>query len=182
MSAAVLPGHEDWVKCLAYKSPAREGDPLILASGSQDATIRLWNIEPFTRSTLSSSDESGDRATDELLDHVYRASTALIAASEGEGFGLPLVEAAQRGLPILARNLPVFREVAGDHAFFFEGTTSEGLAAEIDQWVGLHASDSHPGSQGMGWSTWNESARMLWKLLRSKAAARSKAPSVSIQP
>ena len=49
--------------------------------------------------------------SDEYLDKVYAASTCLIAASEGEGFGLPLIEAAQHKLPIIARDIPVFREV-----------------------------------------------------------------------
>lgn len=61
--------------------------------------------------------------SDEYLDHIYEASSCLLAASEGEGFGLPLIEAAQKSLPILARDLPVFREVAGEHAFYFDGVT-----------------------------------------------------------
>src|SRR5262249_2265090 len=58
-----------------------------------------------------------DGVSDEYLDKVYAASTCLIAASEGEGFGLPLIEAAQHKLPIIARDIPVFREVAGESAF-----------------------------------------------------------------
>ncbi len=57
--------------------------------------------------------------SDEYLDAVYAACSVLIVASEGEGFGLPLVEAARHGLPVLARDLPVFREVAGAGASFF---------------------------------------------------------------
>lgn len=44
------------------------------------------------------------------------SSTCLIAASFGEGFGLPLIEAAQHGLPIMARDIAVFREVAKEYA------------------------------------------------------------------
>ncbi len=40
--------------------------------------------------------------SDEYLEKVYEASTCLIFASEGEGFGLPLIEAAKHGLPIIA--------------------------------------------------------------------------------
>ncbi|MFZ2159654.1 MAG: glycosyltransferase, partial [Bradyrhizobium sp.] len=57
--------------------------------------------------------------SDDYLEKVYAASTCLIAASFGEGFGLPLIEAAQHGLPIIARDIPVFREVAREHAFYF---------------------------------------------------------------
>jgi hypothetical protein len=53
--------------------------------------------------------------SDEYLHRIYRS------CSEGEGFGLPLIEAAQHKLLILARDLPVFREVADGHASFFNG-------------------------------------------------------------
>lgn len=43
----------------------------------------------------------------EHLDEIYAACTVLIAPSEGEGFGLPIVEAARHGLPVLARDIPV---------------------------------------------------------------------------
>lgn len=58
--------------------------------------------------------------SDSELEAVYRSSDCLIAASEGEGFGLPLIEAAQHGKPIIARDIPVFGEVAGDHAYYFD--------------------------------------------------------------
>jgi len=73
--AASLPGHEDWVKCLAFQPPRSNGDPLILASGSQDATIRLWNIEPLKL-------ESAIEGDDDLLD-AFEAS--LGDMGEGEG-------------------------------------------------------------------------------------------------
>ena len=43
-------------------------------------------------------------------------SACLIAASFGEGFCLPLIEAAKHDLPMIARDIPVFREVAGQSA------------------------------------------------------------------
>ena len=70
VSAATLPGHEDWVKCLAFKPTDAEHDSLILASGSQDATIRLWNIEPFSRSSLGASGSSAGEA-DEVFGECY---------------------------------------------------------------------------------------------------------------
>ena len=34
--------------------------------------------------------------------------------SFAEGFGLPVIEALQLGTPVIASDLPVFREIAGD--------------------------------------------------------------------
>jgi ADP-heptose:LPS heptosyltransferase len=58
--------------------------------------------------------------SDEFLAKIYEACTCLLAASIDEGFGLPLVEAVNRGKSILARDTEVFREVAGDAATFFK--------------------------------------------------------------
>lgn len=99
--------------------------------------------------------------SDQYLGMIYAASTCLIVASEGEGFGLPLIEAAQHGLPIIARDIPVFREVAGDHAFYISANNSVELAAAIQEWLALYATDEHPKSDAMSWLTWKRSAANL---------------------
>lgn len=101
--------------------------------------------------------------SDEYLEKVYAASTCLIAASYGEGFGLPLIEAAQRKLPIIARDIPVFREVAGEHAYYFDTRDPKELAHAIEQWLRLYEKGTHPKSDNMPWLTWKESAADLFK-------------------
>lgn len=118
--------------------------------------------------------ESGKRLfwlegiSDEYLEKIYAASTCLIAASEGEGFGLPLIEAAQHKLPIIARDKPVFREVAGEHAYYFNGLDPQVLADTLKQWLTLSAEDKTPLSDGMPWLTWKESAAGLIEVITSK--------------
>ena len=99
--------------------------------------------------------------SDEYLEQAYAASTCLIAASEDEGFGLPLVEAAQHKLPIIARDIPVFREVAGEYAFYFSGQAPDDLAMAVRNWLGLHAQGKAPSSENMPWLTWRQSAQQL---------------------
>lgn len=99
--------------------------------------------------------------SDEYLEKVYAASTCLIAASEGEGFGLPLIEAAQHKIPIIARDIPVFHEVAGVHAYYFSGTEAEDLTSTIKEWLRLHRDGHHPTSHNMPWLSWKESAEQL---------------------
>ncbi|MBU2755766.1 glycosyltransferase [Acidithiobacillus sp. CV18-2] len=106
--------------------------------------------------------------SDEYLEKVYAANICLIAASEGEGFGLPLIEAAQHKLPIIARDIPVFREVAGEHAFYFDAATPDALAQSIKTWLALHESGQHPKSDDMPFLTWKESAQQLLELLEKK--------------
>ena len=102
-----------------------------------------------------------ERASDEMLGLLYGSCVALLAASEGEGFGLPLVEAAQHQLPVVARDIPVFREVAGDHAFYFSGGGAEDLARGIIEWLALDARGEAPPSRDMPWLTWSESTEQL---------------------
>ncbi|MBK3505880.1 glycosyltransferase family 4 protein [Pseudomonas sp. MF6747] len=99
--------------------------------------------------------------SDEYLEKVYGVSTCLIAASEGEGFGLPLIEAAQHHVPMIARDIPVFREVAGDHAFYFEGLAPNALAQCVREWLVLFNAGEHPLSVNMPWLTWEQSAHQL---------------------
>jgi glycosyltransferase involved in cell wall biosynthesis len=106
-----------------------------------------------------------DDADDGMLVRAYDSSTCLIFASEGEGFGLPLIEAARHGLPIIARDIPVFREVAGEHAFYFTGLQAEDLARAIRNWLELFRRGEHPPSRGIPWMTWKENVEQLKKKL-----------------
>lgn len=99
--------------------------------------------------------------SDEYLEHVYATSTCLIAASLNEGFGLSLIEAARHGIPIIARDIPVFREVAGDHAYYFSGGSANDLADALKAWLDLYRAQIHPPSTGMPWSTWQQSTEKL---------------------
>ncbi|KAJ7700023.1 WD40-repeat-containing domain protein [Mycena rosella] len=85
MRSAVLSGHEDWVRSLAFQEPATPEGPLTLASGSQDATIRLWKIEAFTRYNNNSLDtRPSDALSDDLLD-AFEASLGDLADAEEGG-------------------------------------------------------------------------------------------------
>jgi glycosyltransferase involved in cell wall biosynthesis len=89
----------------------------------------------------------------------------LIAASDGEGFGLPLIEAARRHVPIIARDIPVFREVAGEHAYYYSASKPEEMTQAIEAWLALYQQGTHPRSDQMPWLTWKESAQSVLKTL-----------------
>lgn len=103
--------------------------------------------------------------SDEYLQAIYANSSALLAASEAEGFGLPLIEAAQFGIPIIARDIPVFREVGGEHAFYFSGNSPAELSTRLTAWLKKHESGEVPQSKNMPWQTWAESARQLMNVV-----------------
>ncbi|EKM59717.1 uncharacterized protein PHACADRAFT_250397 [Phanerochaete carnosa HHB-10118-sp] len=84
VSSLSLAGHEDWVKSLVFHAPDSTSEALILASGSQDATIRLWNIELHARKQATATSASADTLSDDLLD-AFEASLGDLDDSEEGG-------------------------------------------------------------------------------------------------
>lgn len=107
--------------------------------------------------------------SDDYLQKIYKASTCLIAASYGEGFGLPLIEAAQYGLPIIARDIPVFREVGNEHIYYFRANQAIELSNAIEMWLSKYKLDEHPNSSNISWLTWKESSEQLLKAINLSA-------------
>lgn len=132
-----------------------------------------WLVEELT-GRLRESHADGrlqwlEAASDSELVAQYASASALIMASEAEGFGLPLIEAAQHQLPMIARDLPVFREVAGNGAFYFDGTAPAALADAVQQWLALSAQGQVPDPDQVSWITWADSARQLLDVVLSGA-------------
>jgi glycosyltransferase involved in cell wall biosynthesis len=67
---------------------------------------------------------------DEYLD-VLRSATALVTASYDEGFGIPLVEAMGVGTPVAVSDIPIFREIGGRAAEYFDPSSPTGVAAAV---------------------------------------------------
>ncbi len=70
---------------------------------------------------------------DEALIDLYHRARALIQPSKSEGFGLTGLEAMAAGCPVLASDIPIFREVYGEHAHFFNPDDSAELARNLRQ-------------------------------------------------
>lgn len=147
--------------------------------GWRDVPNHLRRTIPRLMETLRNHPQRGKRLHwwpnlgDDSLRAVYQAATCLIMASEGEGFGLPLVEAAHHGVPLLVRDIPVFREVAGNHALYFPDTLDPiTLADYIQKWLELYRSQRHPTSTDLRGLTWKESVQNLLHLLLAPPTAQ----------
>lgn len=103
--------------------------------------------------------------SDEALLKLYEIANGVLMTSEGEGFGLPLIEAARHRRPILARDIPVFREVAGNYTSYFSGDKPEALAETLKEWLAALQAGTAPASEGMPWQTWAESTQQIVGLL-----------------
>jgi alpha-1,2-rhamnosyltransferase len=132
-----------------------------------------WMVDDLMRD-LRSSSELGRRlhvltdVSDDDLAAAYAGATALLAASKVEGFGLPLVEALRAGLPVLASDIPVFREVAGEVADYFPPESPDALADKVAAWT------AHPPDRrtSRAWRGWDESVADLIRKVASAARAK----------
>ncbi len=151
---------------------------LVGQEGWRDVPQHLRRTIPDLMKTLRNHPQKGrflhwfPNLSDAALRAAYQAATCLLMASEGEGFGLPLIEAARFGLPILARDIPVFREIAGDYAFYFPNTLdSQNLAENIQNWLELHKADRHPKSSRLRGLTWKQCVQNLVRLLLAPSSS-----------
>lgn len=77
-----------------------------------------------------------NHCSDEQLAGWLSAARALLMPSFTEGFGLPIIEALQQGTPVIASDLPVFREIAPSIPCFIEPDDRATWALTIRQFVG----------------------------------------------
>jgi glycosyltransferase involved in cell wall biosynthesis len=131
-----------------------------------------WNAERLV-DRIHSHPEWGKRlfwdakASDAELQAKYASADCLIASSFAEGFGLPVVEAGHFGKPVIASDIPVFREVASKSHFsqFFEAGNAAALAHEIESFVYKGKSIAELSAAISGWENWSESASALKDVL-----------------
>ena len=76
-----------------------------------------------------------------LLHHVYQAGDLYVTPAYVETFAHPLVEAMAAGLPVVASDLAVHREVCGDAALYFPKFSPELLAETVCQALSPEASE-----------------------------------------
>lgn len=158
----------------------RKGYPLVidamekLWSEGVDATYVIvggagWGMRRFARRIESHSAFNRclfwlQNASDADLTLLYRRAHALIVASVAEGFGLPIVEAAHHGAPVIASDIPVFREVAGDSAQYFRLLDCDSLAGRVRS-----ALAEKPRRPALAPVSWRESATQLFAMARGRA-------------
>jgi glycosyltransferase involved in cell wall biosynthesis len=91
-------------------------------------------------------------------------------ASEAEGFGLAVIESAYYKTPIIVRDISVFREIAGENAFYFPNTKNpEDLANSLIKWLELYKKGEHPKPDGIKWLSWKEHTEKLKEIFESLA-------------
>ena len=99
--------------------------------------------------------------SDSELDYVYKNASSLVIASEIEGFGLPVVEAFQRGLPVLCSDIPVFREIADGKATFFDLSSPANLSDALEDFCAKVDLKVRRQREPQSWISWQQSTEQL---------------------
>ena len=81
---------------------------------------------------------------------------------------MPLIEAVQFNLHQLVRDLPVFREITGDLAIFFQAETAEELANTVEKYMLIEFKDKSFASNVRP-VKWRDSAKQLSTIIFSNA-------------
>lgn len=100
-------------------------------------------------------------ASDTELEYCYRHAKALIMPSITEGFGLPIIEALQRGLPAFVSDIPVFREVGGNYVAYFDLDDPMMLAVQVADYEKTGKFPAPVPIDQFKWLSWEDSARQL---------------------
>ena len=87
---------------------------------------------------------------DELAGWIAGAR-ALLMPSFAEGFGLPVMEALQLGTPVIATDLPVYREIAGDRPLYLPPTDKAAWKAAVESLAGGQQRKKRPDFHASTW-------------------------------
>ncbi|MBN1673021.1 MAG: glycosyltransferase family 4 protein [Kiritimatiellae bacterium] len=105
---------------------------------------------------------------DATLCALYNKAAGFVYPSLSEGFGIPLLEAIACNCPVCASDLPVFREVAGPVARYFDPYSPESMQQTLDACLGAGkpAELSAAALEQLGRFSWDKCAEAVWEVYR----------------
>lgn len=169
------------VLCVAAKRPHKNQELLVRAAGRLPADVVIvlaGHPEPYDRELRSLAVELGvaervifaDYVPPDALEALWEMAGCAAFPTRAEGFGLPMIEALLRGIPVACSDLPVLREVGDELPFFFDPDDPEGAARAVES--GLASPRPLPGAHE--WAarfTWEAAAEGTWDVYDRVLAA-----------
>lgn len=152
--------------CLLPKSLS-DTHSLVLAGGQgwkdeeiqlKIKTARLKGFNVITTGYITDSEKHA----------LYRNAGCFVLPSHYEGFGMPLLEAMQYKLPVVASDIQVFREVAGDAALYFNKDDPTSIAKQLQKvisHVAVQQSLIIKGNKQLKKYSWARNARLVYETL-----------------
>lgn len=148
----LLPDHT--LICTSRISPKRKAELQLLASKA-NAKVEFRN-----------------GVTKEEYNNLLAGAQALVSASLDEGFGIPLVEAMERGTPVVVSNIEIFREIAQDSGLRFLPNDPAAFASEVTRLNDANNWDwySNLALEQAKRFSWEQSAEALFEVLKQQIA------------
>ncbi len=139
------------IRAAARSRAVSPASPLVIVGtpdGSREELDATLNAEGCRESVRFTG-----HVSDARLSWLYSNCGAFICLSRGEGFGMPPVEAAFFGAPVVVSDLPVFHETLGVGARFVDPDDADAAAVAIDESVGecTPAAERHDLSRRHDW-------------------------------
>jgi glycosyltransferase involved in cell wall biosynthesis len=162
LSVSAKRPHKNLLRLLdAVASIPPEERPMLVVPG-----YSTWHEDALRSRAAELGLEGGVRflswVPDADLEGLYRAATCFVFPSLYEGFGLPVLEAMERGLPVACSDRSSLPEVAGDAALLFDPESTPAIAAAIRRLLGdgdLRARLAQAGRLRAAGFTWERTAR-----------------------
>lgn len=110
-----------------------------------------------------------DGVSDETYRNLLADCRCLVTASKLEGFGLPVIEAQQQGVPVVCSDTPIFHEVGAHSVLYFDPDSPLACAAQVKSLSDKKTSEDYiaRGLQNVKRFTWDDSAKAAVKVCRS---------------
>ncbi len=173
------------VLCVASKRPHKNQELLVRAlrepALERDATLVLaGHPEPYDAQLRALAAALGvadrvrfvDYVPDADLEGLWRMASVAAFPTRAEGFGLPVVEALARGVPVACSDLPVLREVGGEHVRVFDPDDPAGAARTLADAL-AQAGDRDAARAWASRYSWQQAARETFAAYERAVAAWS---------
>jgi glycosyltransferase involved in cell wall biosynthesis len=162
------------VLCVASKRPHKNQALLIRAAGRLDGDVAIvlaGHPEPYDAELRALAGELGvrekirfaDYVPDPDLEALWGIAGVAAFPTRAEGFGMPVLEALSRGVPVACSDLPVLREVSGGLARTFDPDDAAGAAAAIAAAMGERSRTAVDGPAWAARFTWEAAAQGTWE-------------------
>ena len=113
------------------------------------------------------------------LHHLYASADLYVTPAYTETFAHPLVEAMASGVPVIASDIAVHREICGDAGAFFQRFSAEGLAETVTQVATLRENAKRMVAAGIERArsfSWKTHVERIIELCRTLTDSRDSRP------
>jgi glycosyltransferase involved in cell wall biosynthesis len=150
----------------AMESPRWPGGVGLCAAGPPWRANEALRVE---RLSATRRIHHAGSVSDAQLAWLYRGATCVVVPALVEGFGLPILEAQQAGVPVVCSDIAVFREVAGAGALYFDPHRAEQLAERVAEAhdPGARARLVAAANENLARFSWDRSAAQVVDVYRS---------------